>query len=202
MKYGTNTDRHSCATNVPPPWLMHTHQQQKTISPAHSVSFCHRKHFQTHGLLWHMVWQPWNREWGAESHHYGPAIIMSQAWCLSMCHLTLQLPHPSVARGAQARALHHFLGFLMSSTLSEARPLYGCGVQLYAMDGQATVAFFIPTSGSASCSSQRWWINQQNHLAQSLEGNAADSWPFKALVCQPLHMMSNILCNHSETTQP
>lgn len=29
---------------------------------------------------------------------------------------------------------------------------------------------------------------------------AADSWPFKALVFPPLHMMSKILCNHSETT--
>jgi len=35
---------------------------------------------------------------------------------------------------------------------------------------------------------------------QSVEGHNAVSWPFKALVCPPLHMMSNTLCNHSETT--
>ena len=62
-------------------------------------------------------------------------------------------------------------------------------------------SIFIPASESASCTSQRWRFNQQNHLVQALDEKAADSWPFNALVCPLRHMMSKILCNYSETTK-
>lgn len=91
--------------------------------------FTHRKHFQTHGPLWHIAWQPWNGEGGAESHHYCPAIIMSLAWCLSMCHLSSHLRHPSVARGWDT-TIHHLLGLL---------------VCYYSLKSQSTLQQWCPT---------------------------------------------------------
>lgn len=97
-----------------------THHQQKSISPVHWLG-C-RKYFQTHHPVWHMAWQPWNGEWGAESHHYGPSIMLSLAWCLLRCHLTSHLLHLSVPRG-----------LLLCIILSKPKSLYRSGVHLCAM---------------------------------------------------------------------
>lgn len=101
-----------------------------------------RKYFQTHHPVWHMAWQPWNGEWGAESHHYGPSIMLSLAWCLLRCHLTSHLLHLSVSRGVRARVRHNFLGLLLCIILSKPKSLYRSGVHLCAMYGEETVASY------------------------------------------------------------
>lgn len=83
-----------------------------------------------------------------------------------MCHLIPHFLCPSVARGAQARALHHLLGLLSHSTLSKPGPSSTAAVPNHVPWMVKRLWLLIPASGSGSCPSQRWGINQRNSLCK------------------------------------
>lgn len=113
---------------------------------------------------------PWNGQWGAESHHYGPYIILSLA-CVLRCHLTSHLLHPSpVPGGVWAREWHHFLALLLCIIFAPIS-LHRTSAQQCSMYGQewsfslqpvaavtARECELTSTSPDAMCGRETCWV--------------------------------------------
>lgn len=101
---------------------------------------------------------------------------------ISLCTFSIHL----FSRGAQASLLHLLL---LHSIPSKPRALHNSAVQLCSKH----IFFSQPENQAAFPDRFTWCIVCRK--------GAPHSWPFEALVRPPLHMMSKIVCNHSENHQ-